>query len=162
MMDSRPDSPNDYNPEQRTEVSWWSSRRGRGIRGSGSLKKLRRITLIDLLLLAVAAGVLVPWFLSMDQGEELAGYLTKFSIVRHAGFPTLKLEISLDDEADPGIALIVGWRLFDSDGSLIAQESDIPPEPGESRIFRRIIEGEYPGRVEIFVDDEILQIEPVK
>lgn len=46
--------------QERRDISWWYSRHGGRSRDWSALRRSRRITLIDMLFLAVTAGVLLP------------------------------------------------------------------------------------------------------
>lgn len=128
-------SPHDYNREERKNSSWWSSRHVSGTGGLDTLRRARRLTLMDLLLLLVMMGVLIPWILQMEDTIDAGPYKVRVDERHRNGELVLILKISLprgsvmtDDDA-------VGWIIFDETGSMLHREYDLPPAPGKSREF---------------------------
>ncbi len=161
-MNNLPSDPNDYNRRERQDVSWWSNRRGRGGNTSGNLKQNRRITLIDLLLLAVMTGVLVPWFLTMDRGIESGIYTVNYDSSNRTNDILVKLEISIDKDSSVSTDDSVGWSIYSDTGDLLHKDMDLPPMPGESRFFRFISDSQTPDRLEIHLGSENIDISLVK
>lgn len=58
--------------QERRDISWWYSRHGGRSRDWSALKRSRRITLIDMLFLAVTAGVLLPRLLQFAASAQPA------------------------------------------------------------------------------------------
>lgn len=56
--------------QERRDVSWWYSRHGGRSRDWSALRRSRRITLIDMLFLAVTAGVLLPRLLQFAAAAQ--------------------------------------------------------------------------------------------
>ena len=58
--------------QERRDISWWYSRHGGRSRDWSALRRSRRITLIDMLFLAVTAGVLLPRLLQFAAAAQPA------------------------------------------------------------------------------------------
>lgn len=58
--------------QERRNVSWWYSRHGERSRDWSGVKRSRRITLIDMLLLAVTAGIILPRLLQFSTAAQPA------------------------------------------------------------------------------------------
>ena len=58
------------NNQERRDISWWYSRHGGRSRDSSALRRSRRITLIDMLFLAVTAGVILPRLLQFAASAQ--------------------------------------------------------------------------------------------
>lgn len=58
--------------QERRDISWWYSRHGGRSRDWSALRRSRRITLIDMLFLAVTAGVLLPRLLQFAASAQPA------------------------------------------------------------------------------------------
>lgn len=58
--------------QERRNVSWWYSRHGERSRDWSGVKRSRRITLIDMLLLAVTAGIILPRLLQFSAAAQPA------------------------------------------------------------------------------------------
>lgn len=58
--------------QERRDISWWYSRHGERSRDWSALRRSRRITLMDMLLLAVTAGVLLPRLLQFAAAAQPA------------------------------------------------------------------------------------------
>lgn len=56
--------------QERRNVSWWYSRHGKRSRDWSGVKRSRRITLIDMLLLAVTAGIILPRLLQFSAAAQ--------------------------------------------------------------------------------------------
>ena len=56
--------------QERRDISWWYSRHGGRSRDWSALRRSRRITLIDMLFLAVTAGVLLPRLLQFAASAQ--------------------------------------------------------------------------------------------
>lgn len=162
MDNQSPGNPNDYNRAERENISWWSSRRGRDSRSTGFMKKGRRITLIDMLLLVVMAGILIPWILSMDRSLESGPYKVYIDVQERSSDVLVKLEIALPDDAGIPADTVVGWNVYGIGSLLLHEDRDLPPNPGESRIFRFISTEGTPDRLEILAGEGNLVISPVE
>ena len=128
-------NPQDYDRAERRAATWWSSRH-RQPEGGSSLKRIRRLTLIDLLLLIVMMGILIPWFLQMDRSLEAGPYKVILKKHIHSGNRILTLKISLPRGADSASdGELAGWSIFDSEKHLVHQDFDLAPLPGSSREF---------------------------
>ena len=143
-------SPNDYNREERRNSSWWSSRHRADSGGIGTLKKVRRLTLLDLILLLVMMGVLVPWVLQMDGRVDAGPYKVRIDKNYRNGELTLLLKISLSSGSDAEAGETVGWSIYDEGGALLHEEWDIAPPPGKRREFV------FQGASELSVRCEVL------
>ncbi len=153
---------NDYNREERQNVSWWGSRHGRHSGSSSGIRRGRRITLIDLILLAVAAGVLVPWFLSMDRGRDMGPYSVVLEVKERRDIYHVKIEFRLAEDRTADEGTTVGWKLLDGHGNTVFEDRDLPPAPGESRIFRYAGEIEKTYSLEIHGGTDILSVNPLE
>ena len=58
--------------QERRNVSWWYSRHGERSRDWSGVKRSRRITFIDMLLLAVTAGIILPRLLQFSAAAQPA------------------------------------------------------------------------------------------
>jgi len=156
-------NPQDYSRKERKEATWWSSRHQSSFKSDAALKRTRRLTLMDLLLLLVMMGVLIPWFLQMDNRIIAEPY--KVSLVEHRrnGTLVLTLKILLPGNAEP-IAddSLVGWKILDDEGLLLHQEYDLPPLPGKNREFVHMLSPEGRYSCEITAGSEILVIQVEK
>ncbi len=153
-------NPQDYNREERKAATWWSSRHTAGDRDASSLKRIRKLTLIDLLLLLVMAGVLIPWVFQMDRRIDSGPYKVDLREHRREGSLVLVLKISLpknEDTADEND--LVGWKIFDGDGFSVHQEYDLPPLPGHSREFIYSAEAESRYLCEVTAGSETTGIQ---
>jgi|GEM_PF-2418633 len=153
-------NPHDYNREERKRATWWSSRHNTASKGAASLKRIRRLTLIDLLLLLVMMGVLIPWVLQMDSRIEAGPYKVRLDKHLRQDSLVLTMKVTLprgsdavDDES------IVGWRIRDGEGLIIHRESDLPPLPGSSREFIYRLKPDARYICEIIAGSEILEIQ---
>ena len=153
-------NPHDYNREERKRATWWSSRHNTASKGAASLKRIRRLTLIDLLLLLVMMGVLIPWVLQMDSRIEAGPYRVRLDNHRRKDSFVITLKITLprgsdvvDDES------FVGWRILDGEGLILHQESDLPPLPGSSREFIYLLKPDVRYSCEIIAGSEILEVQ---
>ena len=99
------------------------------------MRRSRRITLIDMLLLAVMAGVLVPWLLGRVGIEETAPYRIRISAGSGgSGAVVLRVSLPIGEDA-PADGEIVGWVLYGPDGAAFHEEADLAPTPGGRRVF---------------------------
>ncbi len=153
----------------REHVSWWASRHGGYIHSSDGLKKGRRLTFVDLLLLVVMTGFLVPWFLGMERSRELAGYRVQLSSKKSEAGVLLTLKIrrpaggalSRETEAAPsGSGELVGWRIRNVRGELLHEEWDIPPQEGSSREFYYTCAEEITLNCQVHAGGQSLEIQP--
>ena len=151
-------SPNDYNREERRNSSWWSSRHRAGSGGIGTLKKIRRLTLLDLVLLLVIIGVLVPWVLQMESGVDAGPYKIRIDKHFRNGELTLLLKISLSSGSDAKTGDTVGWSIYDDSGNLLHEEWDIAPLPGKRREFVFQGASELSVRCEVLAGNENIKI----
>lgn len=128
-------NPQQYDREERKKATWWSSRHNGEKRSSQSMRRSRRITLIDLLLLALMAGLLAPWLMSRADAAETEPYRIRLS----KGFDTANsvvLRVSLSNgKKTPAADEIVGWILYGPDDEPFHREVDLAPAPGGRRIF---------------------------
>jgi hypothetical protein len=137
---------------ERKPETWWASRHGRRSRDDGALRRGRRITLIDVLLLAVIAGLLVPWILRTEAAKETDPYRISLSAGAGGNPGTLVLRVELPEgEESPGDSGLVGWTLFDADGTPFHEEADLAPTPGGSRRFEADTGGRETVRCEILL-----------
>ncbi len=154
-------NPQDYNREERKRSSWWSSRHSSAEDSGAVLKRLRKLTLIDLLLLLVMMGVLIPWVLQMDSRIDAGPYKVRLDERRSDGSLVLILRITLSRGTDTYITAgdKLGWKIFDEDGFLLHEEFDIPPISGKSREFIYLIDRDGIFSCEIIAGNEILTIQ---
>ena len=153
-------NPNDYSREERRRLSWRGSRGKVGLTHSSALRQGRRLTLIDMLLLAVMAALLVPWAIHRNQIHELGDYQVRLKRSESELETAMILTVSLPRNAEDRDGGLVGWKIVDNQGNLFHEDYDIPPEPGNFREFvagldRRetytciLIAGPYEKTVEI-------------
>jgi hypothetical protein len=133
----------DYSRDERRRASWWNSRHPeRSDVGSG-LRRGRRITLIDLLLLVVMSGILLPWLLSREDIITAGSYELRLDRRTRSENLVLLLDISLPDDLPSTDGDLVGWSIYDTGGNLLHSETDLAPKAGESVEFVKILpEGE--------------------
>jgi len=138
---------------ERKEATWWSSRHRNRVGGTRTLRANRRLTLIDLLLLVVMTGVLFPWLVSRGSVLEVDPYRIRFTERGPADNRVLAMRIVLPENESPREGELVGWQIFDLSQSLLAEEYDLAPAPGDLReFFYRIGETE-PVRCVIHTGD---------
>lgn len=123
-----------------------------------TLKRVRRLTLIDLLLLVVMLGVLVPWIVQMDRKIDVGPYRAGIDERRRNGGLTLILDISLPAGADLSEEGRVGWMIYDESDVLLHEEYDLSPLPGKSREFIFRSESYQALRCEISAGNSIVGI----
>ncbi|RKX76022.1 MAG: hypothetical protein DRP60_08055 [Spirochaetes bacterium] len=153
-------NPHDYNREERKRATWWSSRHSSVSGGSASIKRARRLTLIDLLLLLVMMGVLIPWVLQMDSRIEAGPYKVGLDNHRRQDSLVLTKKIALPRGSDAVDGeSVVGWIIRDSEGQIIHQEFDLPPLPGSSREFICMLKPDVGYFCEIVAGSEVLEIQ---
>lgn len=153
-------NPHEYNREERKRATWWSSRHSSAFKGTASLKRIRRLTLIDLLLLLVMMGVLIPWVMQMDSRIEAGPYKIRLEKHLRQDSLVLTMKITLPRGSDTvKDESIVGWRIQDDEGQTIHQESDLPPLPGSSREFLYRLKPDTSYSCEIIAGSEILEIQ---
>ena len=152
-------NPQDYDRAERRAASWWSSRH-RNPEGGSPLKRIRRLTLIDLLLLIVMMGVLIPWFLQMDRSVDAGPYKVILKERLHSGNRVLTLKISLPRGADPGgDGELAGWSIFDSEELLVHEDYDLSPLPGSYREFLYTVNSGESFLCRITAGSETLEIQ---
>ncbi len=153
----------------RKNISWWASRHGGYLHSSDGLKKGRRLTFFDLLLLVVMAGVLVPFLLGMDRSRELGSYRVQLSSKKSEAGVLLTLKIrrpaggALSKEtesASPDSSELVGWRISNVRGELIHEEWDLPPQEGSSREFYYTCAEEITLNCQVHAGGQTLEIQP--
>lgn len=152
-------NPNDYNREERKNSSWWSSRHRSGYGSAESLRQGRRLTLIDLVLLVVMIGVLVPWIVQRDNTKDLGPFRVRIEKRSRNSQVTLILKVSLPSGADSIVDETVGWRIIDQAGMLLHEEYDLPPMPGKSREFFYTAPAVPVLRVNILAGGDSLEID---
>ena len=152
-------NPQDYDREERKNTSWWSSRYKSISDGGKSLKQVRRLTMIDLLLLLVMLGVLIPWVLQMDKRIDAGSY--KVGLEQHSrnGSLVLVLNIALPRSAEVETEGTIGWRISGGEGTFIYEEFDLPPLPGNSREFIYMINNDGSYQCEIIAGSDTVMIQ---
>ncbi len=159
------------NSGERDSISWWASRHGRIKSSTEGVKRSRRITLLDLLLLVVMAGILVPWILIEDSNKSLGPYNARIEKKqrenRYGENQTwLILNIQLKKEPDAEEAESaeepVGWIISDSDGLKLHEEWDLPPDTGKSRRFSYLMPKDCSLSCRIYAGGEtvVIPVEP--
>lgn len=128
-------NPNDYSREERRNSSWWSSRHRNSSGAVETVRQARRLTLIDMVLLIVMMGILIPWIVQMDNAMDLGPYRVKIDERSRKNQTTLILKLSLPAETEGLVDETVGWRIYDQAGILLHEEYDLPPMPGKRREF---------------------------
>ena len=151
-------SPNDYNRKERRNSSWWSSRHRADSGGIGTLKKIRRLTLFDLVLLLVMMGVLLPLAIRMEGRVDAGPYKVRIDKHYRNEELTLLLKISLSSGSDAEAGETVGWSIYDDDGTLLHEEWDIAPLPGKRREFVFQGSSELSVRCEVLAGNENVEI----
>jgi len=153
-------NPQDYDRDERKAATWWSSRHTAGNRDLSSLKRIRKLTLIDLLLLLVMAGVLIPWVVQMDRRIDAGPYKVDLKEHRRDESLVLILKITLSGSAEVSDGNhLVGWKILDEDGLIVHQEYDLPPLPGNFREFLYMADSEARYICELSAGTEILSIQ---
>lgn len=151
-------NPNDYSREERRNSSRWSSRHKSDSRAIDTLRRTRRLTLIDMILLIVMIGVLVPWVVRMDNATDLGPYRVKIDERSRSNRFTLILKVTLPSGSEAVIDETLGWRVYDQNGILLHEEFDLPPMPGKSREFLFSVTDDQPLSLEILAGSERLEI----
>ena len=148
--------------QERRDISWWYSRHGERSRDWSALRRSRRITLMDMLLLAVTAGVLLPRLLQFAAAAQPAAQPAAKPAVRESehrtlgslqvqtaenhrgGTLTLTADFSLPEpippEHTPAAAdtaadtpADIGITIYDHTHKPLDSAFDLPPAPGRSR-----------------------------
>ena len=143
--------------QERRDISWWYSRHGGRSRDWSALRRSRRITLIDMLLLAVTAGILLPRLLQFAASAQPAakpavqesehrtlGSLQVQTAENHRGGTlTLTADFFLPEPippedtptaADtPDTPADIGIIIYDHTHKPLDSVFDLPPAPGRSR-----------------------------
>lgn len=117
-------SPHEYSRSERLIMR--NTRTGDSGRNPG-----RRLTLIDLLLLTVMMGVLIPWIVQKNQEFKAGDFRCRIEVKNDV--VTLKIRQSAGTDLHDGI--LVGWTVSSEDGRLLHEEYDLAPEKGGSREF---------------------------
>ncbi len=159
-------SPQEYNREERHSLSWRHTRHHGGGDQNGSIRHSRRITLLDLLLLVILMGVLVPWMFYIRKQHTLGPYDLDMDKQKLDGITLYISKISLAENAsvDEDITQI-GIKVFNRSGLVIHESRDLPPDSGQVREFiYRDTEGQaatltvfadsYTTVLELTTDDE--------
>jgi hypothetical protein len=138
-------SPNDYSRNERKESSWWNLRHPSdyGIRKTAAPS--RRLILIDIIFLLIIGGVIVPVIINRNNTWKTGAY--KISIDKKTdgdsqiiflnitGLPEKNLQNTNSAEVPETDNNPVGWEIYSEQGKLLHKESDLPPSPGETRVF---------------------------
>jgi hypothetical protein len=148
-------SPHDYDRDERRSLSWWASRRTSAGKGADTIRRARRLTLIDLLILALMAGVLVPFMLTQADKVSLGPFQASIKEQIRADERHLVLRVHLPGNGSVLSESPVGWRIYDNGGTLIHEEWDLPPSPGTTREFLFVSDTHEKLRCEIAAGDEL-------
>lgn len=146
------------NNQERRDISWWYSRHGERSRDWSALRRSRRITLIDMLFLAVTAGVLLPRLLQFaaaaqpaskpavreSEHRTLGSLQIQTAENRRGGTLTLTADFSLPEPIPPedtptaadtavDTPADIGITIYDHTHKPLDSVFDLPPAPGRSR-----------------------------
>ncbi len=145
------------NSREREEISWWTSRHGKHKSSTDAVRRSRRLTLLDIIFLAVMLGVLVPWVLRMNSEQNLGPYRVRIEQKAGRDEDWLVLEIRLKKSSE-GISPeeLIGWQIQNTEGGMLHEEWDIPPESGASRQFTYKISGESALKCSVHAGGETL------
>lgn len=144
--------------QERRDISWWYSRHGGRSRDWSALRRSRRITLIDMLFLAVTAGVILPRLLqfaasakpaskpaAQESEHRTLGSLQVQTAENHRGGTlTLTADFSLPEPIPPedtptaadrvvDTPADIGITIYDHTHNPLDSAFDLPPAPGRSR-----------------------------
>ena len=148
--------------QERRDISWWYSRHGERSRDWSGVKRSRRITLIDMLLLAVTAGIILPRLLQFSAAAQPAaqptsresehrtlGSLQIQTAENHRGGTLiLTADFSLPEPIPPehtptaadraedtavDTPADIGITIYDHTHKPLDSVFDLPPAPGRSR-----------------------------
>lgn len=144
--------------QERRDISWWYSRHGGRSRDWSALRRSRRITLIDMLFLAVTAGVLLPRLLQFaaaaqppaqpavrESEHRTLGSLQVQTAENHRGGTlTLTADFSLPEPIPPehtptaadtavDTPADIGITIYDHTHKPLDSAFDLLPAPGRSR-----------------------------
>jgi hypothetical protein len=155
-------NPQDYDREERKSSTWWSSRHDRSLESMNVQRQIRRLTLIDLMILLVMAGIIIPFALHKDTAYEIGAYRIRIKEEVRGDGLLVTLTMDLPSRADPGGASYAGWIIYDENGFQVHQDRDLPPPPGGTRefIFLPMLKTAFQYR--IFIGEETLILPPVK
>lgn len=148
--------------QERRDISWWYSRHGGRSRDWSALRRSRRITLIDMLFLAVTAGIILPRLLQFaaaaqpdskpvsqpavrESEHRTLGSLHVQTAENHRGGTlTLTADFSLPEPIPPEdtptaadravhTPADIGITIYDHTHKPLDSVFDLPPAPGRSR-----------------------------
>ncbi len=159
-------SPQEYNREERHSLSWRHIRHHGGADQNESIRHSRRITLLDLVLLVILMGVLVPWVFHIGKQQTLGPYNLDMDEQKIDEISHYIAKISLDENASVEEDITqIGIKVFNRSGLVIHESWDIPPDSGQVRefIYRdtegqaatlKVFAGSYTTVLELTTDDE--------
>jgi hypothetical protein len=148
-------SPHDYDRDERRSSSWWSSRHRSAGKDPDIVKRTRRLTLIDLAILVLMMGVLVPLLLTQADKVLLGPFQASIKEKIRGDERHLVLRVHLPGNGSVLSESPVGWRIFDNGGTLIHEEWDLPPSLGTTREFHFVSDAHEKLRCEIAAGDEL-------
>lgn len=128
--------PQEYNYDERCESSWWFSRHRKNGNHDKRINRSQRIILIDLLLLSLMLGVLVPWFLRIGKVYNLGSYKVTLEIKELKGVKIFIFQFSPKKNlTELQNVNQIGIVITDGLGNVIYESQDIPSPEGEKRTF---------------------------
>lgn len=148
----------DYDRDERRRASWWYSRHPEKQDAGSGLRRGRRITLIDLLLLVVMSGILLPWLLSREDIVLVGSYKVKLDRSTRDENLVLILDISPSGDSPLKDGDLVGWTIYDAGGKPLHSETDLAPESGDSVEFIGIVSKEQANSIEVVAGDHQVSI----
>ena len=129
-------NPHEFDRDELKNISWWSSRHTVRADQTEGIKRSRRLVLIDILILAVFAGVLIPWVMPALRRHSLGVYSIQLKRQSIDGIVAYTVRLShADEEEAVGIVNQIGIAIMDESGKVIHTSEDIPPTRGEKREF---------------------------
>jgi hypothetical protein len=101
------------------------------------------------------AGVLVPFILTQADKVVLGPFQVSIKEKEREDERHLVLRVHLPGKDRVLSESPVGWKIFDSSGTLVHEEWDIPPSPGTTREFYFVSDVHHKLRCEIAAGDEL-------
>lgn len=129
-------NPQEFDRTELKTISWWSSRHWKTSVRDGAIKRSRRLVLIDLFILTIFAGVLIPWILPTLSTHTLGNYSAKFNKRKIDGIHIYTVSLVLSDNASENQEINqLGFAVMDESDRIIYESNDILPGRGEKREF---------------------------
>ncbi|RLW69171.1 MAG: hypothetical protein B6D68_02430 [spirochete symbiont of Stewartia floridana] len=152
-------NPHEFDKDELKNISWWSSRHPVGTDRDEGIKRSRRLVLLDILILAIFAGVLIPWVMPALRSRSLGVYSIQLKRQSIDGIIAYTVRLSHTDEADAGGTVNqIGIAIMDESGKVIYTSEDIPPARGEKREFVYLDTENRAESLRVFADSEAIVI----